>query len=124
MGYWTAVLTQYWSQGRQTYLSEVEVPKRIMVLAMPPKIRRETRHSGTDQLNFCCLELAPASKGFPELSNEEAALRHRLELKVERTLYKVAVGLTQLDDCKSSSAHSWLVRIWHGKRWRKPRKTL
>ena len=52
---------------------------------------------------------------FRELSNEEAALRHRLELKVERTLYKVAVGLTQLDDCKSSSAHSWLVRIWGDK---------
>ena len=52
---------------------------------------------------------------FRELSNEEAALRHRLELKVERTLYKVAVGLTQLDDCKSSSAHSWLVRVWGDK---------
>jgi len=66
-GLWTAVLTQ--SLGRQTYLSEVEekiVVKRIMVLAMPPKIRRETRHSGTTiSLNFCCLELAPASKEFP-----------------------------------------------------------
>lgn len=54
-------------------------------------------------------------KHFPELTSEEAALRHRLELKVERALYKVAVGLVQLDGCKSSSAHSWLVRIWGDK---------
>ena len=41
---------------------------------------------------------------------------HRLELKVERALYRVAVGLTQLDGCKSPSTHSWLVRIWGDKR--------
>ena len=50
-----------------------------------------------------------------ELTSEEAALRHRLELKVERALYRVAVGLTQLDGCKSPSVHSWLVRIWGDK---------
>lgn len=50
-----------------------------------------------------------------ELTAEEAALRHRLELKVERALYRVAVGLTELDGCNSSSAHSWLVRIWGNK---------
>ena len=55
-------------------------------------------------------------KYFPELTSEEAALRHRLELKVERALYKLAVGLTQLDGCKSDSAHSWLVRIWGDER--------
>ena len=54
-------------------------------------------------------------KHFRELTSEEAALRHRLELRVERALYKVAVGLAQLDGCKSSSAHSWLVRIWGDK---------
>lgn len=52
---------------------------------------------------------------FRELTTEEAALRHRLELRVERSLYRVAVGLAQLDGCKSSSAHSWLVRIWGDK---------
>ena len=31
-------------------------------------------------------------KHFRELTSEEAALRHRLELKVERALYRVAVG--------------------------------
>ena len=50
-----------------------------------------------------------------ELTSEEVALRHRLELKVERALYRVAVGLTQLDGCKSNSAHPWLVRIWGDK---------
>jgi hypothetical protein len=52
---------------------------------------------------------------FHELTTEEAALRHRLELRVERALYRVAVALTQLDGCKSSSAHPWLVRIWGDK---------
>ncbi len=61
---------------------------------------------------------------FGELTTEEAALRHRLELKastvserrtVERALYRAAVGLAQLDGCKSSSAHPWLVRIWGDK---------
>ncbi len=47
-----------------------------------------------------------------ELTAEEAALRHRLELKVERALYRVSGGLTELDGCKSSSTHPWLVRIW------------
>jgi len=67
-----------------------------MVLAMPPKIRRETQTQWNrllSPLNFCCLSWLPASRVI-ELSNEEAALRHRLELKVERTLYKVAVGLS------------------------------
>ena len=54
-------------------------------------------------------------KHFCELTAEEAALRHRLELRVERMLYQVAVGLTELDGCKSSSAHAWLVRIWGDK---------
>jgi hypothetical protein len=61
---------------------------------------------GTDFLPVEC---------FRELTTEEAALLHRLELKVERALYRVAVGLAQLDGCKSSSAHPWLVRIWGDK---------
>ena len=62
--------------------------------------------------------LLPGSDFLPaerlrELTSEEAALRHRLELKVERALYRVAVGLTQIDDCKSSSSNRpWLARIW------------
>ncbi len=56
----------------------------------------------------------PAER-LAELTSSEAALRHRLELKVERALYRVAVGLTELDGCKSSSAHAWLVRIWGDK---------
>ena len=41
--------------------------------------------------------LLPGSDFLPvdrlrELTTEEAALRHRLELKVERALYRVAVG--------------------------------
>lgn len=56
-------------------------------------------------------ELVPAEH-LHELTSDEAALLHRLELKVERALYRVAVGLTQLDGCKSSSVSSWLVRIW------------
>ena len=50
-----------------------------------------------------------------ELTSDEAALLHRLELKVERALSRVAVGLTELDGCKSSSTHPWLVRIWGDK---------
>lgn len=58
------------------------------------------------------VESLPAER-LRELTSEEAALRHRLELKVERALYRVAVGLTQLDDCKSSSSkRPWLARIW------------
>ncbi len=56
----------------------------------------------------------PAER-LAELTSEEAALLHRLELKVERALYRVAVGSTELDDCKSSSIHPWLVRIWGNK---------
>ena len=52
---------------------------------------------------------------FRELTSDEATLRHRLELKVERALYRVAVGLTELDGCKSDSANSWLARIWGDK---------
>ncbi len=57
----------------------------------------------------------PPVERLLELTNEEAALRHRLEFRVERALYRVAVGLTELDDCKSSSTHPWLVRIWSNK---------
>ena len=63
----------------------------------------------------CCLCYLPV-EFFRELTSDEAALLHRLELKVERALYRVAVGLTQLDGCKSPSTHSWLVRIWGDKR--------
>ena len=65
----------------------------------------------TQKLLLPRADLQPAEH-LHELSSDEAALLHRLELKVERALYRVAVGLTQLDGCKSSSAHSWLVRIW------------
>ena len=48
-----------------------------------------------------------------ELTNEEAALRHRLELRVERALYRAAVGLTQLGNCESDDTISpWLARMW------------
>ena len=59
-------------------------------------------------------ELVPAEH-LHELTSDEAALLHRLELKVERALYRVSGGLTELDDCKSSSNHPWLVRIWGNK---------
>ena len=65
----------------------------------------------TQKLLLHGVDLPPVDR-LRELSSDEAALLHRLELKVERALYRVAVGLTQLDGCKSSSAHSWLVRIW------------
>ncbi len=65
----------------------------------------------TQKLLLPRADLQPAEH-LHELTSDEAALLHRLELKVERALYRVAVGLTQLDGCKSSSAHSWLVRIW------------
>ena len=52
-----------------------------------------------------------------ELTNEEAALRHRLELKVERALYRAAVGLTESANCESyNPSHPWLARIWGDER--------
>lgn len=48
-----------------------------------------------------------------ELTTEEAALLHRLELKVERALYRAALGLTQLANCESyDPTQRWLARIW------------
>lgn len=53
------------------------------------------------------------AKPLCELTNEEAALLHRLELKVERALYRAAVGLTQSSNCESyDPTYSWLARIW------------
>lgn len=68
----------------------------------------------TQKLLLPGVDLPPVDR-LRELTSDEAALLHRLELKVERALYRAAVGLTQLDDCKSPSAHSWLVRIWGDK---------
>lgn len=72
----------------------------------PTAITQKLLLPGADFLPVECLR---------ELTSEEAALRHRLELRIERALYRVAVGLTELDGCKSSSAHPWLVRIWGDK---------
>jgi len=48
-----------------------------------------------------------------ELPPEQAALRHRLELRVERALYRAAVVLQAVHDCQdSSSAHHYLDRGW------------
>lgn len=48
-----------------------------------------------------------------ELTAEEAALRHRLELRVERALYRAAVVLQAVHDCQSeSSHHDYLDRGW------------
>ncbi len=48
-----------------------------------------------------------------ELSAEEIALRHRLELRVERALYRAAVVLQAVHDGQdSSSAHYYLDRGW------------
>ena len=68
----------------------------------------------TQKLLLPGVDLPPVDR-LRELSSDEAALLHRLELKVERALYRVAVGLTQLDGCKSPSAHAWLVRVWGDK---------
>jgi len=57
--------------------------------------------------NSCC-----AVDDF-ELSTEEIALRHRLELKVERALYRAAVVLQALHDGEdSASAHHYPVWGW------------
>jgi len=48
-----------------------------------------------------------------ELTSEEAALRYRLELKVERALYRAAVVLQAVhSDQDQSSAHHYLDRGW------------
>ncbi len=48
-----------------------------------------------------------------EMSAEEIALRHRLELKVERALYRAAVVLQAAHDGEDSgSAHHYLDRGW------------
>jgi len=65
------------------------------------------------------LKLLPSVSGcslawqLAELTSEEAALRHRLELKVERALYRAAVILQAVHDCQSSSsAHHYLDLGW------------
>ncbi len=51
--------------------------------------------------------------GDLELSEEETILRHRLELRVERVLYRAAVVFPSVHDCQdSSSAHHYLDRGW------------
>jgi len=48
-----------------------------------------------------------------ELTEEEIALRHRLELRVERALYRAAVVLQAVHDGQDqSSAHYYLDRGW------------
>ena len=48
-----------------------------------------------------------------ELTSEEAAVRHRLELRVERALYRAAVVLQAVYDGEDSgSAHQYLNRGW------------
>ncbi len=48
-----------------------------------------------------------------ELSAEEITLRHRLELKVERALFRAAVVLQAIHDGQDSgSAHQYLDRGW------------
>jgi len=48
-----------------------------------------------------------------ELSEEETALRHRLELRVERALYRAAVVLQAVHNGQDqSSAHHYLDRGW------------
>jgi len=52
-------------------------------------------------------------KPFEELTGEEALLRHRLELRVERALYKAAVGLQQRQNIQpDNSTPPWLARLW------------
>ncbi len=53
------------------------------------------------------------AKRFEELTSEDAALRHRLELKAERALYKASVGLQQLQGLQSyDSTPPWLSHLW------------
>lgn len=58
------------------------------------------------------VDFLPAER-MAELTSEEAALLHRLELKIERALYRATVGLIHLTNCESyDPSHSWLARIW------------
>jgi len=53
------------------------------------------------------------AKRFEELTSEEAALRHRLEMKAERALYKATVGLQRLQGLQSyDSTPPWLSHLW------------
>jgi len=53
------------------------------------------------------------AKRFEELTSEEAALRHRLEMKAERALYKASVGLQQLQGLQPyDSTPPWLSHLW------------
>lgn len=53
------------------------------------------------------------AKRFEDLTSEEAALRHRLELKAERALYKASVGLQQLQGLQPyDSTPPWLSHLW------------
>ena len=57
-------------------------------------------------------DVLPAER-LRELTNEEATLRHRIELRVEQALYRVAVGLTQLGNGESYDTTSpRLARMW------------
>ena len=51
-------------------------------------------------------------KPLKELTNEEALLRHRLELRVERALYKAAVGLQHHNLQPVNSNQSRFSRLW------------
>ena len=53
------------------------------------------------------------AKRFEELTSEEAALRHRLEMKAERALYKATVGMQRLQGLQPyDSTPPWLSSLW------------
>jgi len=53
------------------------------------------------------------AKRFEELTSEEAALRHRLEMKAERALYKATVGLQRLQGFQTyDSTPPWVSNLW------------
>lgn len=81
-------------------------------------------------------KLLPSLSGYlpalqlTELTTEETALRHRLELRVERALYRAAVVLQAVYDGQdSSSAHHYLDWGWQNEEkveraWREVKSAL
>jgi len=62
--------------------------------------------------------LPPSSGSLPgkpleELTSQEATLRHRLEMKAERAIYRATVGLQQIQGLQSyDSTSPWLSQRW------------
>ncbi len=69
-------------------------------------------------MTLAAKSLPPSDGSLPavpleELTSEEAALRHQLEMKAERAIYRATVGLQRIQGLPQyDSTSPWLSELW------------